>query len=354
MAWQDPFQTLSERYPPAVCPALTRQRADWAERRPLQGLTILDATPLYSNTLLKLATLQAAGATVWVGTGRTLPHDPALPARLADYGLHLATPVRLAEGFDMVLDCAGDFADVPVRLGRAELTRTGAHRYASCAEPVYLADGGRIKTFETALGTGDGLMRGLATFGVTSLQGRNVVLFGCGKVGQGILFRLLKAGADVTVVDPALRPTPLVRIREPRRGIALSSTLAEAEVLITATGHKDALHGLFTPADLRADVLLANMGAEDEFGVDFPEERVLNHKAPINFALDDPTRMDYIDPTMALHNAAAERLLREPALAPGLNLPTAEDEAPILASLPEPLLEELRAFEVFRAELLAP
>ncbi len=337
----DAFVVFGGVYPEGERPALTRQRAAWgrASARPLAGLTVLDATPLFRNTLLKHACLLAAGAEVWVGYGRAMPHDPAVAARLGAFGLRVPDAARLARGFDVVLDCAGAFADVPARLGYAELTRSGAARYAECAKPVALTDAGRVKLFETALGTGDGLVRGLRHFGVGELRGRVAVVFGCGKVGRGILFRLAREGARCFVVDPSGARPP----RGAERAEAPGELLRRADVVVTATG----VRGAAAPyaADLLAgQAVLANMGVEDEFGPGVPAARVLNAKAPLNFALGEPTRMRYIDPTFALHNLAALRLAQG-ALAPGPNVPAAADEAAILAALPGALLAELEAFE---------
>ena len=338
---QEAEAALARDYPPADCPALTRQRTDWARARPFAGLTVLDATPLFRNTLVKHLALQAAGAEVWVGYGRAMPFDPQAADLAPALGLRVPDAARLAQGFDVVLDCAAAFADVPARLGRAELTRSGALRYRALALPcpVLDVDAGRVKTFETALGTGDGLIRGLRRFGVGDLRGRLAVVFGCGKVGRGILFRLAREGARCFVVDPA-RPNP-------PRGAALAedppALLRRADLVVTATGRRDAAAPY--AADLLAGhAVLANMGVEDEFGPGVPADRVLNAKAPLNFALPDPTRMRYIDPTMALHNLTALRLAHA-APAPGLHPIAPADEADILAALPQPLLDELSAFE---------
>ena len=56
-------------------------------------------------------------------------------------------------------------------------------------------------------------------------------------------------------------------------------------------------------------ILLANMGIDDEFGTKIPKTRVLNQKKPLNFILEEPTRMCFIETTMALHNACALELL---------------------------------------------
>lgn len=344
--FSDPFLAFADHYPPESRAALTCQRERWEATRPFTGLTVLDATPLFRNTLLKHACLRAAGAEVWVGYGRTMPYDSAVAAHLAEFGLREPDAARLAQGFDVVLDCAGAFADVPARLGRAELTRSGAMRYAHCPEPVFLADAGRIKTFETALGTGDGLVRGLAHVGFGSLCGKRAIVFGCGKVGRGILFRLMREGAEAVVVDCAeVCPPRGVSLVPLADHAAVARLLARADVVVTATGVRHALAGKVGAAALiRSPAALANMGVEDEFGPDVPAARVLNHKAPLNFLLDDPTQMRYIDPTMALHNAAVAYLLSG-RLAPGLNVPTPEDEAPILSTLPSSLMAELAAFE---------
>ena len=161
-----------------------------------------------------------------------------------------------------------------------------------------------------------------------------------GPGGCALLRRRPRApGSAGFVVDPA-RP-------DPPRGAALAENppalLRRADLVVTATGRKDAAAPY--AADLLAGhAVLANMGVEDEFGPDVPADRVLNAKAPLNFALPDPTRMRYIDPTMALHNLAALRLAHA-APAPGLHPIAPADETDILAALPQPLLDELTAFE---------
>ena len=60
---------------------------------------------------------------------------------------------------------------------------------------------------------------------------------------------------------------------------------------------------------LPSPALLANLGVEDEYGALIPENRVLNRKQPLNFILEEPTSMRFIETTMALHNACALELL---------------------------------------------
>ena len=99
---------------------------------------------------------------------------------------------------------------------------------------------------------------------------------------------------------------------------------------ICATGIRGALCGRFDLSILvNGPALIANMGVEDEFGPEVPAERVLNAKSPLNFVLEEPTHLKYIDPTMALDNYGALEVLGG-ALAPGLNRPSKALEEKIL------------------------
>ena len=120
--------------------------------------------------------------------------------------------------------------------------------------------------------------------------------------------------------------------------------------MVTATGIRHALAGKFDAAKLAAsETILANMGVEDEFGPEIPEERVLNRKQPLNFVLEEPTLLKYIDPTMALDNFGALQLLTCD-LPAGLNLPTPEQEEEILRTVREAgeITAELDGLEAMR------
>jgi adenosylhomocysteinase len=73
------------------------------------------------------------------------------------------------------------------------------------------------------------------------------------------------------------------------------------------------------------------MGVEDEYGEAVPAEKVLNDKGPLNFILEEPTHLKYIDTSLALHAALAERLVQETAtLEDGLHFPPQEIEQRLL------------------------
>ena len=342
---------LAGFYRPEEFPALNAQIRRWRETRPFAGAKLLDGTPVFRNTVVKYLALLAGGADLTVSVGRGIPHDPGILPLLAEFGIRVADDAARRETCDVVLDCAGAHADTPTRRGFVELTRSGLYRYQNAVQPVFLADESRIKVIETGLGTGDGFRRGMAKFGFGDFRGRKIVLFGCGKVGRGIALHVLAGGAELTVVDRNAVPIPagssLVRLDD-RAGV--EAALDGAWCVVCATGIRHALSGRFDAAKLTAsDTILANMGVEDEFGPEIPEERVLNRKQPLNFVLEEPTLLKYIDPTMALDNFGALLLLTHD-LPAGINLPTPEQEEEILRTVREAgeITAELDGLEAMR------
>ena len=98
----------------------------------------------------------------------------------------------------------------------------------------------------------------------------------------------------------------------------------QAWVIVAVTGLAGAL-SCWAADFAAAPALIVNMGVEDEFGSQLPPERVLNKKQPLNFILEEPTHLKYIDATMALDNYGVE-LLISGALHCGLNFPERELE----------------------------
>ena len=78
------------------------------------------------------------------------------------------------------------------------------------------------------------------------------------------------------------------------------------------TGVKSALdRPQVVDALLASGAVLANMGVEDEYGPGVPANRVLAEKKPLNFILEEPTHLKYIDASLALHAALGELLVNE-------------------------------------------
>lgn len=299
------FYTAGER------PALEHQLNEFAGTDELRGKKILDATPVFRNTLNKYLPLLAAGVDLTVGYGGNVPFDRIVVELLNTWGIKTCLNGENTCEFDMILDCAGANCAVKTKYGVSELTRSGFYHYGKSEKRVFMADSSRIKTIETALGTGDGFMRAMQKLGYGDLRGRKIVLFGCGKVGYGVAMYCCENGAELYAVDDwsGRRKYPGFHCIDRFDRTKIDALIDEAYCVVSATGIKDALAETLDLQKLAAsDVLVANIGVEDEFGSALAQERVLNNKMPLNFILDEPTHLKFIDPTMALHNIGALEL----------------------------------------------
>ena len=302
---------ISNFYAPQDYPALADQLEKWRESQPFAGKKLLDATPPYTNTMVKYLPLLAGGAELAVGIGKLTPFDPKVKPLLESWGIPVLAPEECADDrFDVIMDCAGVFAKVRTRCGYVELTRSGAYVYRDVDAPVFFADAGRIKLIETTLGTGEGYCRALKHLGF-ELCGKSLLVFGGGKVGRGIALYAQRAGAKVRIADFASAKNLLpdgAEAVDADDAAAVASAIREADFIVSATGISGAL-AKHAKALCAGSAVIANMGVADEFGDGIPAERVLNAKRPLNFILDEPTNIRYIDPTMALDNAGALEVL---------------------------------------------
>lgn len=329
-------------------PVSLYQTREWSRTLPLKGLTVLDATPVFRNTLVKHRALIAAGAELIVGISDVMPRDEQIADLLRRSGIRVMHPEDAPAAVDIILDCAAAFSAWQPRIGFVELTRSGVEKFSHVDKPVFLADNGRIKRIETCLGTGESYYRAMKQLGYDEWKGKKLVVFGSGKVGTGIIAYAHKLGARITVVtDPESVTAQITAfttdIIDYRDTPTVAQAVQDAYAVVTATGVAHALEGN-CPAEalLHSPALLANMGVEDEYGPSIPAERVLEGKKTLNFILDEPTHLKYIDATMALHNEGALYLSTHPE-ARGLIEPQPE--------LEEHLLEICRLYGCISDEL---
>jgi adenosylhomocysteinase len=342
---------LDEVYEKNEYPALAALQSEWAETRPFNGLRVLVATPIYRNTMTEYRALVAGGANLLVGLSGM--NDPDVVDFMMEWGVPVVTPADMLEAesrgefVDLVLDCAGPFAVLHPRIGFVELTRSGVQYYKNAEKPVFVADSGIVKRIETSLGTGDGYFRALEKLGFgDDFEGKKLLVFGSGKVGSGIALQGVRRGCAVTVVTDLNRSESALNLEKAQNSMqpgnasnlmpagdfsavllqngvgvvdchdyaAVADLIKKSDFVVTATGVKNALAvPELTEALLSAKAILANMGVEDEYGASIPAEMVLNAKGPLNFILEEPTHLKYIDTSLALHAALAERLVQESA-----------------------------------------
>ena len=316
-------------------PATSYQAELWSTGRPLEGLTILDATPVYRNTFAKYRGLLMAGAELIVGLSDVMPCDGKIVEKLKVLDIPVVRADDPERSVDIILDCAGSFANWNPRIGYVELTRSGVYKYEGKNKPVYLADSGRIKKIETCLGTGESYYRSMKTLGYEDWDGKKILIFGTGKVGTGLVMYARRKGAIVTVVTSLPKMPehlkPLVEaVIDYHDAEATAAAVREADAVVTATGIPGAATYACSPdVFINCRAVLANMGVEDEYGPGVPEDRVLEKKRPLNFMLEEPTLIRYIDATMALHNAGALYLAVHPE-SKGLIVPSEHTEHDLL------------------------
>ena len=353
----DVFDALSAfvagRYGVRERPALLAQEARFRVSRPFAGRALLDCTPVFANTVAKYLPLVAGGADLTVGVSGRIPRDPAVVRLLEESGVPvLRDPAAAARPFDVVLDCDGSYADLRPTVGVCELTRSGLYRYEGSDLPVTLVDSSRIKEIETSVGTGDGFMRAMRRFGFDDWTGRRVVVFGFGKVGRGVAYRCAKEGAAVTVVDRTDAGLPFARlpaaaVLDCRDTAAVREAVAACDVVVTATGVRGAMkpYGLGPLLRAQGRIAVAAIGIEDEWLDELDRGRIVNNGEAVNFALDEPTLLRYIDPTMALSNESAADLVAGARPAAGIRPPRPEAERICLGPVLECglIAEEIRA-----------
>ena len=326
------YNYISDFYQTDEFPALSEQLDFWSKTRPFEGIKILDATPVFRNTLVKYLALLTGGADLTVAIGEKIPADLTIFNMLPEFGICQATAENIKEHYDVIADCAGSFHTLTPRTGFVELTRSGLEYYKNSQFPVFSADSGLIKKLETVAGTGNGFVRALKKSGFGELAGKKILLFGCGKVGYGIASAALQEGCRVTIVDRTMRPIPAgADFTDASERQTVKKAINDAWCIVSATGIADALadHAL----DFNnSSAIIVNMGVEDEFGPALPQQRVLNNKRPFNFILEEPTLIRYIDATMALNNYGIEILLNS-KLPSGISLPPEKLENKIIATI---------------------
>lgn len=299
-------------------PCLYNQFSEWQTTKPLSNIKIFDGAPVFQNTCAKYAALLAGGAELTVGISDSFTYDSKIYSMLPDFGINTVRNEFDSGDYDVVLDCAGIHHQKKPARGFVELTRSGVPLYKDSPYPCISVDDSKTKLLEDFLGTGDGFVRGLYASGVADVKDKSILVFGFGKVGKGICMRLQQAGSKVAVVDNISRVKPFADIPmidiEDVQGVVKAAE--EADCIVTATGVAGALHGRYPVAPfIRDNILLANMGVEDEFGPDIDDNLILAQNKPLNFILDEPTRMGFIDAMMALHNEAALYLLKNRCVA---------------------------------------
>jgi len=315
-------------------PCLYEQFLSFKKTKPLKGVKILHAAPIFKNSLPKLLPLIVSEAVLHMIVPRFLPFDPRVVQYLQDIGMPFLKKPSSKENFDIFMDCSGSLAEFQPKLGAVELTRSGVDYYLNKKYPVYSVDHSEIKAIEDQYGTSDGFIRAMERLGLNQYSKYRFMVFGYGKVGSGIVKKLERQEVKaITIIDKAnvfsrIKEHPTVDCCKKADVLRL---LDQVDFVVTATGVKHVIQDNYGAEKFIASrARLINMGAEDEYGPAFPEKRVENNKKPLNFLLEEPTRLEFLDPVFALYNECAALLAQKDRLANGIHPPPKETEEKII------------------------
>lgn len=325
---QDALKNFFQKYPTSEAPFMHEQYAQWRVSRPLAGLKVIHHVPVVTNTLLKIACLLEGGANITVTnpTDFCYAHPQAVSSLKAAKVRYVEDPHSLVgEQFDLYFDCGAQLYQFLGRpnMGSIELTGSGDefYRQQKLDFPVISVDHTLTKQLETVFGCAESSHKALIQLTGINPAETSWVVFGFGKIGRGLAYFCNQNKVPIVVVDPDEKQRQIaknlgIKAICPKNFSELECALIEANVIVTATGQKSIMNNY--PHSWFSGKILANLGIYDEFGPHFSEEEVLNHKMPVNFILEDPTPMKYIDPEFYIHNLASLAFLRE-KMAPGVH-----------------------------------
>src|SRR5690606_6761384 len=147
---------------------------------------------------------------------------------------------------------------------------------------------------------------------------KTYMIFGYGKVGQGIASCLAHTGvhkANITIIEATETGKHLanldgfcsLNIQKDLENI--KKILRTMDCAVTATGVVNSISNYLNYEDFSCVEYLANMGTHDEWGDAFPLNAILHNKHPLNFMLDYPTKIDYLDPIFAVLACATVEII---------------------------------------------
>lgn len=318
----DLLSQINAQYPEKKIHFLHKMNTIWERKKPLQGYRVLHNLINSFETLHKIESLLKAGADLTVTQLDLvkIADMKEIEEIMARCGIrYIPNYNDLAGEYDIGMDCGGRFLNNPnlnFKKGIIELTQVGTVRYkkAKLTCPVISVDDSYLKNLECMFGTGEAFIRALSELTHQDFANQSFIVFGFGKVGQGIVRYLSQHTQAITVVEKSEFALQLAKkqgwkVLSAENYAEISSAVRSSYCVVTATGVSRLLAQYLSAEDVK-NVYVANMGVDDELGKELSEcPKTLFEGKPVNFSLRHPTRMKYLDPIFYAHNLAAEFLL---------------------------------------------
>ena len=279
----------------AEMPGLMALRKEYGESQPLKGARIAGCLHMTIQTAVLIETLVALGAEVtWSSCNIFSTQDHAAAAIAAEGIPVYAWKGMNEEEFDwcieqtlffgeereplnMILDDGGDLTNLVLDhypelvkeiKGLSEETTTGVHRLYERMKngtlplpAINVNDSVTKSKFDNKYGRKESAVDAIRRATDVMLAGKRVVVAGYGDVGKGTAASFKGAGAIVTVteIDPICALQAAMDGYEVKK---LSNVIANADIVITATGNKDILRKEYFLA-LKDKAIVCNIGHFD-------------------------------------------------------------------------------------------
>jgi len=279
----------------AEMPGLMALRKEYGESQPLKGARIAGCLHMTIQTAVLIETLVALGAEVtWSSCNIFSTQDHAAAAIAAEGIPVYAWKGMNEEEFDwcieqtlffgeereplnMILDDGGDLTNLVLDhypelvkeiKGLSEETTTGVHRLYERMKngtlplpAINVNDSVTKSKFDNKYGCKESAVDAIRRATDVMLAGKRVVVAGYGDVGKGTAASFKGAGAIVTVteIDPICALQAAMDGYEVKK---LSNVIANADIVITATGNKDILRKEYFLA-LKDKAIVCNIGHFD-------------------------------------------------------------------------------------------
>ena len=279
----------------AEMPGLMALRAEYGPSQPLKGARIAGCLHMTIQTAVLIETLQALGAEVtWSSCNIFSTQDHAAAAIAAAGTSVYAWKGMNAEEFDwcieqtlhfgedrqplnMILDDGGDLTNmvldkypelIAAIKGLSEETTTGVHRLYERVKngtlpmpAINVNDSVTKSKFDNKYGCRESLVDAIRRATDVMLAGKVAVVCGYGDVGKGSAESLSSAGVRVIVteIDPICALQAAMEGYEVKK---LSNAIAEADIVVTATGNCDIVREKHFRA-LKDKAIVCNIGHFD-------------------------------------------------------------------------------------------
>ena len=279
----------------AEMPGLMALRKEYGESQPLKGARIAGCLHMTIQTAVLIETLTALGAEVTWSSCNIFSTQDHAAAAIAAAGIPVyAWKGMNEEEFDwcieqtlffgeereplnMILDDGGDLTNLVLDhypelvkniKGLSEETTTGVHRLYERMKngtlplpAINVNDSVTKSKFDNKYGCKESAVDAIRRATDVMLAGKRVVVAGYGDVGKGTAASFRGAGAIVAVteIDPICALQAAMDGYEVKK---LSNVVANADIVITATGNKDILRKEYFLA-LKDKAIVCNIGHFD-------------------------------------------------------------------------------------------